>query len=46
MGIGSSIHPAENVRKASRLVAGQVRIVSISSVYRTEPEGRPEQPLY
>jgi 7,8-dihydro-6-hydroxymethylpterin-pyrophosphokinase len=45
MGIGSSIHPTENVRKAVRLVAREVRIVNMSSVYHTGPEGRPERPL-
>jgi 2-amino-4-hydroxy-6-hydroxymethyldihydropteridine diphosphokinase len=46
IGVGSNIEPAENVRKALRLLASQVRIVDISNVYSTETEGRPEQPSY
>jgi dihydroneopterin aldolase/2-amino-4-hydroxy-6-hydroxymethyldihydropteridine diphosphokinase len=42
--VGSNIDPAENVRRALRLLAGQVRIVGISTFYRTRPLGRPEQP--
>jgi 2-amino-4-hydroxy-6-hydroxymethyldihydropteridine diphosphokinase len=44
--IGSNINPAENVRKALRLLAHEVRLVEISTVYRTDPEGRPEQSPY
>jgi 2-amino-4-hydroxy-6-hydroxymethyldihydropteridine diphosphokinase len=46
IGVGSNIEPEENVRKALRLMASQVRIVEISTVYSTEAEGRPEQPSY
>ena len=46
IGVGSNIEPAENVKKALRLLASQVRIVEISTVYSTEAEGRPEQPAY
>jgi 2-amino-4-hydroxy-6-hydroxymethyldihydropteridine diphosphokinase len=44
--IGSNIRPAENVRQAIHLLARQVRITGISTVYRTPAEGRPEQPAY
>ncbi len=44
--MGSNIEPAENVKKALRLLASQVRIREISNVYSTEAEGRPEQPSY
>ncbi len=44
--IGSNIHPKENVRKAIQKLASRVRIIGTSTVYRTEPEGRPEQPFF
>ncbi len=44
--VGSNIEPEENVRKAIRELASQVRIIGISTAYLTEPEGRPEQPLF
>ena len=39
--IGSNIDPAENVRSALRLLAAQVRIVALSTVYRTAALGPP-----
>jgi dihydroneopterin aldolase/2-amino-4-hydroxy-6-hydroxymethyldihydropteridine diphosphokinase len=44
--IGSNIDPEENVSKAIGLLNRQVRILGISTVYVTEPVGRPEQPAY
>lgn len=44
--VGSNINPEENVRKAVRLLAHNTRIIGISTVYLTEPEGRPEQPPF
>ncbi len=45
--IGSNIEPQENVKKAMHLLALKTRIIGISTVYLTEPEGRPEQsPFY
>ncbi len=44
--IGSNIDPGENVRKAVRLLARQVRVLGISTVYLTEPVERPEQTPY
>jgi dihydroneopterin aldolase/2-amino-4-hydroxy-6-hydroxymethyldihydropteridine diphosphokinase len=41
--IGSNIGPEENVRQAIRLLGERMRIVAISTVYRTKPLGRPEQ---
>jgi 2-amino-4-hydroxy-6-hydroxymethyldihydropteridine diphosphokinase len=41
--IGSNIGPAKNVRKAIRLLAERVRVVAVSTVYRTRPLGRREQ---
>ncbi len=44
--IGSNIEPEENVRKALYLLARNTRIIGISTVYLTEPEGRPDQPAF
>lgn len=44
--IGSNINPAENVLQSLRLLAQQVRIINISTVYLTEAIDRPEQPKY
>ncbi len=44
--LGSNIHPAENIRKAVRKLSREMLINDISTVYCTEPEGRPEQPPY
>ncbi len=41
--VGSNIAPADNVLLALRLLARQVRIVGVSTFYRTRPLGRPEQ---
>ncbi|MGD8238092.1 MAG: 2-amino-4-hydroxy-6-hydroxymethyldihydropteridine diphosphokinase [Armatimonadota bacterium] len=42
--VGSNIAPADNVLLALRRLAGEVRIVAVSTFYRTAPLGRPEQP--
>ncbi len=44
--VGSNIEPEENVSKAIGLLAKQVRITGLSTVYVTEPVGRPKQPAY
>jgi 2-amino-4-hydroxy-6-hydroxymethyldihydropteridine diphosphokinase len=41
--IGSNIEPEENVRWAIRRLAEKVRVVAVSTVYRTKPFSRPEQ---
>ena len=41
--VASNIDPAENVRRALRLLSREVRIVAVSTFYRTRPLGRPEQ---
>ncbi len=46
IGVGSNIEPADNVRKAVRLLAAHVRVAGVSAVYLTRPEGRPGQPPY
>lgn len=43
---GSNINPAENVVQSLRLLAQQVRIVNISTVYLTAAIDRPEQSEY
>lgn len=44
--VGSNIKPSLNVRAALRALALRAPIVAISTVYRTEPEGRPGQPSF
>ncbi len=44
--IGSNIEPEENVKKAIRLLTLKTQVIGISTVYLTEPEGRPEQPSF
>jgi 2-amino-4-hydroxy-6-hydroxymethyldihydropteridine diphosphokinase len=46
VGVGSNIDPAENVKKALLLLAQEMRVAGVSTVYETEPEGRHEQPRY
>ena len=46
IGVGSNVEAGENVRRALRLLAQEMRVVGVSTVYETEPEGRPEQPRY
>jgi 2-amino-4-hydroxy-6-hydroxymethyldihydropteridine diphosphokinase len=46
VGVGSNVEPAENVRKALGVLSSQMRVLALSTVYETEPEGRPEQPRY
>lgn len=41
--IGSNIDPAANVREALRQLSRMTRLVGISTVYLSEPFGRPEQ---
>jgi 2-amino-4-hydroxy-6-hydroxymethyldihydropteridine diphosphokinase len=44
--VGSNIEPEKNVKKAISLLATKVRITAVSTVYSTEPDGRPEQDRY
>jgi 2-amino-4-hydroxy-6-hydroxymethyldihydropteridine diphosphokinase len=44
--VGSNINPTENVREAVRQLSLHVHIIGISTVYLTEPVGRPGQPPY
>ncbi len=46
MGIGSNIDPAENVKKALRLLSASVEVKSLSTVYRTRPIGGSEHASY
>ncbi len=46
LGVGANLQPEENVTRALRLLAETTRLLQISTVYLTPPEGRPEQPPY
>jgi 2-amino-4-hydroxy-6-hydroxymethyldihydropteridine diphosphokinase len=46
IGVGSNITPEASVEAAIRLLACQVRVIDVSTFYRTPAEGRPEQPDY
>jgi 2-amino-4-hydroxy-6-hydroxymethyldihydropteridine diphosphokinase len=46
IGVGSNIDPEKNIRKALSLLDREIRIVAISTFYRTEPAGPPGQPLF
>jgi 2-amino-4-hydroxy-6-hydroxymethyldihydropteridine diphosphokinase len=44
--IGSNIDPETNVKEALRRLGSSARIKAISTVYRTEPVGPPDQPPF
>ena len=44
--VGSNIDPEHNVREALRAMAGEARVVAISTVYASAPLRRPEQPTF
>jgi len=44
IGVGSNINPEENTRRALRLLAERLRVMRVSTVYRTEALGRPDDP--
>lgn len=46
IGIGSNIDPEDNVHRALSLLRRHVRIVAVSTFYRTKPLFRPEQQDY
>lgn len=46
IGMGSNIEPEKNLLQAVRLLASEVRLLNISTVYLTEPIGSREQPSY
>jgi 2-amino-4-hydroxy-6-hydroxymethyldihydropteridine diphosphokinase len=46
IGVGSNIEPRYNVRAALRLLEDRVRVVGVSTFYRTEPIGRPHDPAF
>jgi 2-amino-4-hydroxy-6-hydroxymethyldihydropteridine diphosphokinase len=46
VGAGSNMKPAENLRKALMLLAREMTVKAVSTVYETEAEGHPEQPRY
>jgi 2-amino-4-hydroxy-6-hydroxymethyldihydropteridine diphosphokinase len=44
--LGSNIDPASNIEKAVFLLDTALRVTAISTIYITEPAGRPEQPSF
>ncbi len=46
IGMGSNIDPERNLREAVRLLASEVRVLDLSTVYLTLPIRRPEQASY
>jgi dihydroneopterin aldolase/2-amino-4-hydroxy-6-hydroxymethyldihydropteridine diphosphokinase len=44
--IGSNINPEENIRLAVELLYNELGPIRISTIYKTEPSGRPEQPYF
>ena len=42
--VGSNISPQLNVRAALLALARQEQILAVSTIYRTDPESRPDQP--
>ena len=46
IGIGSNIDPEDNIPAALRLLEQSVRVVAVSTFYRTEPLGPPGSPPF
>lgn len=46
IGVGSNIEPRENIRKALELLSREVKILGISTFYRTPPDGHQDQPSF
>jgi 2-amino-4-hydroxy-6-hydroxymethyldihydropteridine diphosphokinase len=46
VGVGSNIDPEKNVREAVGLLTRRVSVRAVSTVYRTNPERRPDQPRF
>jgi dihydroneopterin aldolase/2-amino-4-hydroxy-6-hydroxymethyldihydropteridine diphosphokinase len=46
IGVGSNIAPEYNLPKALKHLKKQVKVVAVSTVYRTAPIGRTDQPFY
>lgn len=46
IGVGANLSPEDNIEAALARLATEVRIVAISTFYRTPAEARPEQPDY
>ncbi len=46
IGVGSNIEPEENIMKAVTLLLRHVVVTGISTIYRTKPLERPDQPQF
>lgn len=44
--IGSNIDPQANIRESVRRLSREVKVIAVSTVYQTKPQGRPEEPLF
>jgi 2-amino-4-hydroxy-6-hydroxymethyldihydropteridine diphosphokinase len=44
--VGANIEPQKNIRAALEILRRATRVVASSTFYRTEPLGRPDQPVY
>ncbi len=44
--VGANLNPADNVRRALALLGRKVRVLAVSTFYRTEAEGRPDDPPF
>jgi len=44
--VGSNIEPLRNIPAALEMLAEEVSVTGVSTMYRTEPLGRPEQPPF
>ncbi|GET27235.1 2-amino-4-hydroxy-6-hydroxymethyldihydropteridine diphosphokinase [Prolixibacter sp. NT017] len=46
VGIGSNIHPEENIREAIRILEEEQTLLSVSAMVETEPIGITDQPAF
>lgn len=46
IGVGANLDPERHIREGLELLARKVRILGISTFYRTVPLGHPEQPFF
>jgi len=46
VGIGSNIHPEQNIVMGLNLISSTENIVMVSNFYRTKPIGKPDDPVF